>query len=81
MVILVSIPPSGWSGVQILGCDEDISLLQNAQTGTLFLPGFCFRGIGILFRDSSCQGMKVHLVLRLQWSYTISPTMCLHVMV
>jgi len=83
MVSKASIPPFGWSGVQILVGAKSFFF----KTPTLALwstQDFCLKGTGSFSWDYNGKEIKVttdvHLVVRLQWSYTTSPTICLHVL-
>jgi hypothetical protein len=76
MIILMSIPQSGWSGVLIL-VGGRISLLQNDQTHPGSHSTLHLRSNRVAFWDCSGQGVMIntdiHLMLGLQWSYTLLP--------
>ena len=68
MVSIASIPLSGWSGDQILFGTKDFFCSPKC-------PEQHSGPLRLLFKKSTTD---VHLVLRLQWNYTTSPTICLH---
>ena len=62
--------------------EENFSLLQNDQTHPRSHPALHLRGNRVPFWDYSSKGAMittdVHLMLRLQWLYNVTPFMRLH---
>jgi len=81
MVSIVSVSPVGWSEVQIV-VGTNIFFFSKSTRQALGSPSLYFRGTQVLSRDSSSRDVKltthVHLELRLTWSCTSMPLLCLH---